>query len=101
MDGGEVAGFANSGKSVGPDAERGVPAARPLLFAIYLLARAHGTGAGQALHDAVVGQAPAQLWVLRGNGRASAFYLRNGFRFDEFEHTDPADSNLVELRMVR
>ncbi|HWD63413.1 MAG TPA: GNAT family N-acetyltransferase [Humibacter sp.] len=97
-----IIGFANSGDSVGPDAEHGFPAARPLhLFSIYVLARAHGSGAGQALHDAVVGESPAQLWVLNGNARAVAFYERNGFRFDGIEYTDPADPNLVELRMVR
>jgi GNAT superfamily N-acetyltransferase len=97
-----LVGFANAGDSVGPDAERGHPVARPLtLFSIYLRARAHGTGAGQSLLDAVVGVAPAQLWVLRGNDRATAFYERNGFRFDGVEYVDPADPNLVELRMIR
>jgi hypothetical protein len=70
------------------------------LFSIYLLAAAHGMDTGQALHDAVVGAEPAQLWVLRGNARAIAFYLRDGFIFDGVEYTDP-DPNLVELRMVR
>ena len=102
VDGDVILGFANSGASVGPDAERGHPSVRSqTLFAIYLLARAHGTGAGQALHDAVVGHAPAQLWVLKGNSRATAFYRRNGFQFDGVEYVDPADPDLVELRMVR
>lgn len=97
-----IIGFATSGDSVGPHAERGYAAVRPLtLFSIYVLAHAHGTGAGQALHDAVLDQAPAQLWVLKGNGRAMAFYERNGFRLDGVEYTDPADPNLIELRMVR
>jgi ribosomal protein S18 acetylase RimI-like enzyme len=38
---------------------------------------------------------------LRGNNRAIAFYERNGFAFDGTEYIDPADQNLVELRMVR
>ena len=47
---GTIVGFANAGDAVGPDAEHGFPPARPLhLFSIYLLAVAHGTGAGQAL----------------------------------------------------
>jgi ribosomal protein S18 acetylase RimI-like enzyme len=97
-----IIGFANAGNAVGPDAEHGFTPARPLhLFSIYLLAAAHGSGAGQALHDAVVGTEPAQLWVLRGNARAIAFYTRNGFAFDGVEYTDPADPNLVELRMLR
>jgi GNAT superfamily N-acetyltransferase len=102
IQGGKVIGFANAGNAVGPDAEHGFAPARPLhLFSIYLLAAAHGTDTGQALHDAVVGAEPAQLWVLRGNARAIAFYLRNGFIFDGVEYSDPADPNLVELRMVR
>jgi ribosomal protein S18 acetylase RimI-like enzyme len=101
-DDGAIIGFANSGESIGPDAEHGFPVVRALtLFSIYLLATAHGTGAGQALHDSVVGRSPAQLWVLRGNNRAIAFYERNGFAFDGTEYIDPADQNLVELRMVR
>lgn len=99
---GEIVGFANSGESIGPDAERTFPVARPLtLFSIYVLGRAHGTGAGQALHDAVVARDPAQLWILKNNGRASAFYQRNGFRFDGVEYSNPADPNLIELRMIR
>lgn len=99
---GNVIGFANAGDAVGPDAEHGFPPARPLhLFSIYLLASAHGTGAGQALLGSVVGDEPAQLWVLRGNARAISFYKRNGFAFDGVEYTDPADANMVELRMVR
>ncbi|AMM19747.1 hypothetical protein AX769_05780 [Frondihabitans sp. PAMC 28766] len=99
---GTIVGFANSGKSIGVDAEHGFPAARPLtLFSIYLLAQSQGTGAGQALHDAVVGDRPVQLWVLQGNGRATAFYERNGFAFDGSQYVDPGDSHLIELRMVR
>lgn len=99
---GSIIGFASSGDAVGPDAEHGFTPVRPLhLFAIYVVASAHGTGAGQSLLDAVVGTEPAQLWVLRGNARAISFYQRNGFAFDEVEYTDPDDANMVELRMVR
>lgn len=99
---GNVAGFANAGDAIGPDAEHGVTPARRLhLFSIYLLAAAHGTGAGQLLLDAVLGTEPAQLWVLRNNARAISFYKRNGFAFDGVEYTDPADANMIEQRMVR
>lgn len=102
LDGETIAGFASAGESVGPDAEHGHPVARPVtLFSIYLMKAAHGSGAGQRLLDAVVGDAPAQLWVLKGNSRATAFYERNRFRFDGAEYIDPGDANLVELRMVR
>jgi ribosomal protein S18 acetylase RimI-like enzyme len=98
---GSIIGFANAGASVGPDAEHGFPAARSkTLFSIYLLAASHGAGVGQALLDAVVGRDQAQLWVLRENARAITFYRRNGFDFDGTEYVDPADPNLVELRMV-
>ncbi|MDF2563136.1 MAG: hypothetical protein K0R99_4582 [Microbacterium sp.] len=99
---GQILGFANAGAATGPDAEHGFPAARPLhLFSIYLLSAAHGTGSGRALLDAVLAHEPAQLWVLRGNDRAIAFYARNGFVLDGAEYTDSSDPNLVELRMVR
>jgi ribosomal protein S18 acetylase RimI-like enzyme len=99
---GTIVGFANAGDAVGPDAEHSFPPTRPLhLFSIYLLAVAHGNGAGQALHDAVLGDEPAQLWVLHGNARAISFYTRNGFAFDGIEYVDPIDPNMVELRMVR
>lgn len=97
-----IVGFANTGLSIGPDAEHGFTLARAwTLFSLYLLAEDQGTGSGQALLDAVVGLDPAQLWVLQGNGRATAFYQRNGFTFDGVEYIDPADRNLVELRMIR
>lgn len=102
LDGETITGFANAGESAGPDAERGHPAVRPVtLFSIYLMKVVHGVGVGQRLLDAVIGDAPAQLWVLKGNSRAAAFYERNGFRFDGAEYSDPAEAKLIELRMVR
>ena len=100
--GGTLVGFANSGEARGPDAEHGFPPARSLhLFSIYLLATAHGSGLGQSMLDAVLRDDPAQLWVLRGNHRAIAFYERNGFAADGTEFIDPSEPGLVELRMVR
>lgn len=100
--GGSAVGFANSGEARGPDAEHGFPPARSLhLFSIYLLAGAHGSGLGQSMLDAVLGDDPAQLWVLRGNHRAIAFYARNGFRADGMEFIEPSEPNLVEQRLVR
>jgi ribosomal protein S18 acetylase RimI-like enzyme len=100
--GGITVGFANSGEARGPDAEHGFPPARSLhLFSIYLRAAAHGGGLGQSMLDSVLGDDPAQLWVLRGNHRAIAFYERNGFAADGIEFIDPSEPNLVELRMVR
>lgn len=97
-----LVGFANSGEARGPDAEHGFPPARSLhLFSIYVLAAAHGSGLGQAMLDAVLGDEPAQLWVLRGNHRAIAFYRRNRFAADGIEFIDAAEPSLLEQRMVR
>jgi GNAT superfamily N-acetyltransferase len=100
--GGTLVGFANAGEAHGPDAEHGFPPARPLhLFSIYLLAAAHGSGLGRLMLESVLRHDPAQLWVLRGNDRAVAFYERNGFVADGVEFSDPSNSSLIELRMVR
>jgi len=100
--GGVPVGFANAGEARGPDAEHGFPPARSLhLFSIYLLTAAHGSGLGQLMLEAVLQDDPAQLWVLRGNDRAIAFYERNGFAADGVEFIDPSEPRLVELRMVR
>jgi ribosomal protein S18 acetylase RimI-like enzyme len=97
-----VVGFAQAGEARGPDAEKGFAPARELhLFTLYLLAAHHGSGAGQALLDAVLGDAPAQLWVADGNARAIRFYERNGFRADGVECPDPRIAGLVDIRMVR
>lgn len=52
------------------------------LTMLYVLAHAHGSGAGQALLDAVLGGRPASLWVAADNPRAHSFYRRNGFVAD-------------------
>jgi GNAT superfamily N-acetyltransferase len=55
------------------------------LHALHLLPELHGSGAGQALHDAVLaafagwGCTRAELWVVAGNARAQSFYRRNGW----------------------
>jgi ribosomal protein S18 acetylase RimI-like enzyme len=96
VSGGEIIGH-----SAAVPSEPGAP--RDLeLTSIYVLAKAYGTGVGQALLEAALGDRPACLWVAAENPRALAFYRRNGFeavgepvrrRFilDEFD----------ELRMVR
>ncbi len=64
------------------------PRAREL-NGIYAYASAHGSGVGQALFDAAVGDDPAFLWVAADNPRAHAFYRRNGFAPDG-EHDEHA-----------
>lgn len=71
------------------------------LCTIYLLAAHHGSGLGQLLIDAVLGDRPASLWVLGENPRAIAFYRRNGFEPDGEEKIDADFGNIREIRLVR
>lgn len=96
---GEIIGFAWMGPGEGQGGES--PPRDRLLYAIYVLAHHHGTGTGQALLDQTVGEGPAMLWVAKENPRAVAFYLRNGFRFDGVEQTDPHAPLITDARMVR
>ncbi len=73
----EVVGSAAVDDTDDPDAVRPEE-----LTMLYVLARSHGSGAGQALLDAVLGDRPASLWVAAENPRAHAFYRRNGFSPD-------------------
>lgn len=95
--GGSIVGFAVSGSS------RDVPPVAPVeLYAIYVLAAHHGTGAGQALLDAALGDERASLWVLDDNPRAHAFYARNGFRPDGAAKDDTSwGESISEVRLVR
>jgi GNAT superfamily N-acetyltransferase len=99
---GEIVGFASAELDPSFDADHGHPPARSMhLYTLYLLAALHGSGAGQVLLDAVIGDEPAELWVARENPRARAFYARNGFAADGVEFVDTEVRDLVELRMVR
>ena len=60
-------------------------------------ARYHGSGAGRALLDAVVGDEPASLWVVNPNPRAQAFYRKAGFVPDGMIK----DEGIPEIRMMR
>ncbi|EAR24316.1 putative enoyl-CoA hydratase/isomerase family protein [marine actinobacterium PHSC20C1] len=68
---------------------------------IYVLSSAHGTGAGQALIDAVLGGAAATVWVLKQNPRARAFYAKNRFMYDGTVREMDFNPNIRELRLVR
>lgn len=76
VDGDDLVGFAAVASTTGDATVRPEE-----LTMLYVLAAAHGTGAGQVLLDAVLGDRPASLWVAADNPRAQAF-RRNGFRPD-------------------
>lgn len=81
---------------------RDEPPVRELeLVGLYLLAAHHGTGLGQALLDAALGDRPASLWMAEHNPRASAFYARNGFTPDGARKVEPSREDLAEVRLVR
>ena len=70
------------------------------LQSLYVRRDRWGTGLGQRLLDAVLGDAPATLEVLRDNARARRFYARNGFVPDGTEQEEPR-LGAVEIGMVR
>lgn len=80
LDGDDLVGFA--GTHATPPTADEQPVRPEELTMLYVLALAHGSGAGQALLDAALGERPASLWVAEDNPRAKAFYRRNGFTAD-------------------
>ena len=96
---GQIIGFAFAGPSLDARGQQ-LPRDRQL-YSLYVLAEHHGTGVGQALMDATVGDGGAMLWVAKDNPRAVAFYRRNGFDFDGTEQRDPGAPKIVDARMVR
>ena len=70
----DIIGWASAGASRDDDGPRSRE-----LWGIYVLASHYGSGAGQMLLDAAVGDAGAYLWIAEDNPRAFAFYRRNGF----------------------
>lgn len=93
---GVIRGYATAGPP------RDKPPVRDLeLSMIYVLASEYGSGAGQALIEAAIGDAPASLWVADPNPRAQAFYRRNGFEPDGAHDLAERWENLAEIRMVR
>lgn len=94
---GEVVGFAGGGAPLDPE-EAGLG---QNLSMLYLRQDFHGSGAGQALFDAVLPSGPAFLWVAKDNPRAQAFYRRNGFVLDGTEDVLEDFGGITEARMVR
>jgi len=97
LDGDRIVGFALAGPARDEDPPRDFQ-----LYAINMVASAHGSGAGQALFDAAVGDSPAYLWAADDNPRAAAFYRRNGFARDGgVERQVYQGAEMVTVRMVR
>ena len=97
LSGDEVVGFAGLGGGDHEDPPRPIE-----LGSLYVLAEQHGSGAGQGLLDAAIGDSPAYLFVAAHNPRATRFYERNGFALDGVteQHT-LAITPILALRMVR
>lgn len=93
---GDVRGYATAGAARSEEKPRDLE-----LYMIYQLASEHGSGSGQALLDAALGDEPAFLWVAELNPRAIAFYRRNGFEPDGARMIAEQWDNLAEIRMVR
>jgi GNAT superfamily N-acetyltransferase len=92
---GELIGIAMSG----PPQEDVASGWTRQLYVLYVYAADHGTGAGRALLDAVIGAAePTALWVADPNPRAQAFYRKHGFVADG---TAKVEDGVREIRMVR
>ena len=93
----DLVGFVGSG----PARDENPPRERELYF-IYLLDAYHGTGIGQKLFDAAVGNDPVYLWVASDNPRAHRFYTRNGFVADGGDQVVPfLGEEIHEVRFVR
>ena len=94
MDGDQIVGFSSSAPRESP---------RPLeLETIYVLAEKHGSGAGQELLDASIGDSPAYLLIADRNPRATRFYERNGFAFDGYtEEHRLVRTPVLARRMIR
>lgn len=90
---GELVGFATAGPARHDDAPADLE-----LRALYARAATWGTGVGDALLAASVGERAAYLWVLDGNDRAVAFYRRHRFAPDGAVDRHPEG---LHRRMVR
>ncbi|MCY7403617.1 MAG: GNAT family N-acetyltransferase [Cryobacterium sp.] len=92
--GGELIGIAQSASPTDVDATWSQQ-----LNVLYVLASAHGTGAGVGLLQTVISaNEAAALWVADPNPRAQAFYRKHGFVPDG---SSKEEHGLKEIRMVR
>lgn len=69
--------------------------------ALYLAPQARGRGIGRALlENAKAGRSRLWLWAFEANGRALAFYEREGFRVAERTDGSGNQENLPDLRLI-
>ena len=92
---GAIVGFGVAGPSRDDD-----PPVPRELYAINVLATAHGTGLADLLMLELLGDGAASLWVAEGNARARAFYARHGFVPDGTSKVREA-TGMAEVRLVR
>ena len=85
--------------TTGPARDDDAPTATEL-WSLYVTPELHGAGVAQQLLAAVLPSSPAYAWVVRGNGRAIAFYRRSGFVLDGTTRLHEG-LGAHELRMVR
>jgi ribosomal protein S18 acetylase RimI-like enzyme len=94
---GEIVGWASASAGRDADAPRDLE-----LEGIYVLGAHHGSGVGQALLYAAIGDRQAYLWSAADNPRAQAFYRRNGFVDDGTRSEHPLAGHPVTIaRFVR
>lgn len=93
---GEPCGFVFARPTPEDDSPRGIE-----LRVLYTLKKAHGTGLGRMLVDAVLDRDAAWLWMLEGNDRAEQFYKKLGFRRDGEPIYRSWPDGHRDLRLVR
>lgn len=93
---GRAIGFATSGPCRDQDGPRDLE-----LASLYIDPAWLGTGLGRALVEAVIGAAPASVWVAQENPRARRFYAKLGFTPDGATRVEEHLGDLRDIRMVR
>lgn len=83
---------------VGPARDREMDGCTELM-SLYVSPDVQGTGVAQELVHHGLPKAPGYLWVLEGNRRAQAFYLKLGYHLDGAS-TSHEPTGALEVRMV-
>ena len=97
-DGDKVVGFATYGKYRNDELTDAGE-----IYAIYVLENYYGSGVGQSLMQASLGELDypmIALWVLKENGRAIRFYEKCGFQLDGREEEINLCGPIKEVRMI-